>query len=103
MAGVKGVLLLDLSHSFTSVAVSGGAILLVIDALFGHRNASKTQRYARLQDQPLRAATIAIGDRLVEALEAPHQVRRFQQSGSLHKDLVRTPISFTRAERRLIL
>jgi integrase len=67
-AGLEGVRLHDLRHSFASVAVSGGASLPIIGALLGHENSATTQRYAHLHDDPLRAASEAIGSKIAASL-----------------------------------
>ena len=72
MAELQGVRLHDLRHSFASIAVSGGASLPIIGALLGHTNSSTTQRYAHLSDDPLRAASEAVGSQISAAL-APVQ------------------------------
>jgi integrase len=51
----------DCRHSFASVAVGAGLGLPIIGALLGHQQARTTERYSHLQDDPLRAATDAIG------------------------------------------
>ncbi len=56
-AQLDGVRLHDLRHTFASVLASAGLSLPVIGALLGHNQASTTQRYAHLFDDPLRAAT----------------------------------------------
>ncbi|MEF2549058.1 site-specific integrase [Aurantimonas sp. E1-2-R+4] len=56
-AVLNDVRLHDLRHSFASVAVAGGASLPIIGALLGHGNASTTQRYAHLSDDPLSEAS----------------------------------------------
>lgn len=53
-ASLVDVRLHDLRHSFASIAVSGGASLPMIGALLGHKNTITTQRYAHLQDDPLK-------------------------------------------------
>src|SRR5262249_25947033 len=55
-AGLEGVRLHDLRHSFASVGASAGDSLLIIGKLLGHRTASSTHRYAHLSDNPLRSA-----------------------------------------------
>ena len=44
----------DLRHSFASVAVAGGDSLYLVGKVLGHKQASTTQRYAHLSDDPLR-------------------------------------------------
>ena len=67
-AGLNDVRLHDLRHSFASVAVSGGASLPIIGALLGHTNSASTQRYSHLHDDPLRAASEAIGGKIAASL-----------------------------------
>jgi integrase len=69
ISGLNDVRMHDLRHSFASVAVSGGASLPIIGALLGHKDSATTQRYAHLSDDPLRAATEAIGSRISAMLE----------------------------------
>ena len=68
-AGIEDVHAHDLRHSFASVGAGGGASLPIIGALLGHSNPSTTARYAHLADDPLRAASDAIGERISAALE----------------------------------
>ena len=63
-AGLNDVRLHDLRHSFASIAVSGGASLPIIGALLGHTNPATTQRYAHLHDDPLKAVTEAVGNKI---------------------------------------
>jgi len=63
-AGLDGVRLHDLRHSFASILVSAGLSLPVIGGLLGHSKAATTQRYAHLFDQPLREATEIAARRL---------------------------------------
>jgi integrase len=68
MAGIDDVRLHDLRHSFASIAVSGGASLPIIGALLGHTNSATTQRYAHLHDDPLKAASEAVGGKIAASL-----------------------------------
>lgn len=67
-AGLIDVRLHDLRHSFASLGASSGMGLPIIGALLGHREARTTQRYAHLADDPLRAASEAIGGQVSAAL-----------------------------------
>lgn len=67
-AGLEGVRLHDLRHSFASVAVAGGASLPIIGALLGHSQPQTTARYAHLSADPLRAASEAIGAQISAAM-----------------------------------
>ena len=60
-AGIHGVRLHDLRHSYASYLASSGLSLPVIGALLGHSSPITTQRYAHLLDDPLRAATERVG------------------------------------------
>lgn len=70
MAGLDDVRLHDLRHSFASIAVSGGASLPIIGALLGHTDSATTQRYAHLHDDPLKAASEAVGGKIASAMSA---------------------------------
>lgn len=60
-AGIEGVRLHDLRHTYASVLASAGLSLPVIGALLGHTQPGTTARYAHLFDDPLRAATERVG------------------------------------------
>jgi integrase len=60
-AGLVGVRVHDLRHSFASQLASGGASLPLIGALLGHSNPTTTHRYAHLFDDPQRAAVERVG------------------------------------------
>jgi integrase len=53
-AGLDGVRLHDLRHSYASTAVAAGDSLYLVGKVLGHKQASTTQRYAHLSDDPLR-------------------------------------------------
>lgn len=67
-AGLDDVRVHDLRHSFAAVGAGGGQSLPIIGALLGHTQAATTQRYAHLADDPLRAASDAIGSRIWTAM-----------------------------------
>jgi integrase len=60
-AGITGVRLHDLRHTYASVLASAGLSFPVIGALLGHTQPGTTARYAHLFDDPLRAATERVG------------------------------------------
>jgi integrase len=64
-AGLDGVRLHDLRHSFASFAIADGASLFLVGKLLGHANARTTERYAHLSGDPLRDAANLIGQRLM--------------------------------------
>ena len=69
-AGIQGVRIHDLRHSFASTLASSGASLPVIGALLGHTQAQTTQRYAHLLDDPLRKANDAAASSIAGAMMA---------------------------------
>jgi integrase len=60
-AGISGLRIHDLRHSFASQLASGGASLPLIGALLGHSNPTTTARYAHLFQDPQRAAVERVG------------------------------------------
>jgi integrase len=60
-AGITGLRVHDLRHSYASFLVSAGHGLPVVGALLGHTQASTTQRYAHLHDEVTRRATGQVG------------------------------------------
>ena len=60
-AGIEGLRLHDLRHSFASVAAAGGASLPIIGKLLGHTQVATTGRYAHLDVDPLREVTERVG------------------------------------------
>jgi integrase len=60
-AGLDGVRVHDLRHSYASILASAGLSLPIIGALLGHSQPGTTHRYSHLLDDPLRAATERAG------------------------------------------
>ncbi len=82
-AGLHGVRLHDLRHSFASVGAAGGLSLPMIGALLGHTQAATTQRYSHLADDPLRQANDMIGERIAAAMERKTaEVVSFRRQGT---------------------
>jgi integrase len=67
-AGLTGVRLHDLRHSFASIGAGGGHGLTIIGKLLGHSQHRTTQRYAHLADDPLRRASDGIANRIAAAM-----------------------------------
>jgi integrase len=68
-AGLAGVRLHDLRHTYASFGAGGGLGLPIIGRLLGHSQAATTARYAHLDNDPLRRASEAIAGRIAAALE----------------------------------
>jgi integrase len=60
-AGITGLRMHDLRHSFASQLASAGASLPLIGSLLGHSNPTTTHRYAHLFDDPMRKAVETVG------------------------------------------
>lgn len=67
VAKLDGVRLHDLRHSFASFAAADGASLYLIGKALGHRQASTTERYAHLSDDPIRAVAEQVGLRFMKS------------------------------------
>ena len=69
-AGLIGVRIHDLRHSFASVGVSGGASLPIIGKLLGHTKSSTTEKYSHLSADPVRQVNESIGEAISDSLAA---------------------------------
>ena len=67
-AGLEDVRLHDLRHSFASVAVAGGSSLYLVGKVLGHEQASTTERYAHLADDPLKAVADKTAGQIAAAM-----------------------------------
>lgn len=63
-ANLSGWRIHDLRHAFASYAASEGQTLHIIGAMLGHTQASTTQRYAHLQDNPIAKAAAETANKL---------------------------------------
>lgn len=68
-AGLQGVRLHDLRHSFASFGAGASLGLPIIGKLLGHTQAATTQRYAHLDADPLRRAVDTIGATIAAAMD----------------------------------
>lgn len=68
LAGLDGVRLHDLRHSYASVAVSTGEDLKTVAGLLGHAELETTKGYAHLAIAPIQAAAERVSGHLAEAL-----------------------------------
>lgn len=67
-AGLSGVSLHVLRHSFASIGVDAGLSLPIVGKLLGHAQHATTQRYAHVAD-PVREASELIGRRIADAMK----------------------------------
>jgi integrase len=63
-AGLENVRVHDLRHTHASHLVSSGLSLSIVGKILGHTQASTTQRYAHLADEPLRQAAELFGSKV---------------------------------------
>ncbi|MDM7956595.1 site-specific integrase [Blastomonas sp.] len=67
-AGLPGLRLHDLRHSFASMGAASGMGLPIVGKLLGHASPSTTARYAHLADDPLRRASDSIANSINAAM-----------------------------------
>ncbi|MDF1600372.1 site-specific integrase [Mesorhizobium sp. YIM 152430] len=67
-AGLDDLRIHDLRHSFASVGAADGLGLVIVGKLLGHKQASTTERYAHLDNDPLRKASDAIAGKIAAAM-----------------------------------
>jgi integrase len=72
-AGLDGVRLHDLRHTYASFGAGGGLGLPIIGRLLGHTQTATTARYAHLDNDPLRRASESIAGRIAAALDGNSQ------------------------------
>lgn len=70
-AGLQGVRLHDLRHSFAALGAGASLGLPMIGKLLGHTQPATTARYAHLDADPMRRAANLIGDRIAAAMDGP--------------------------------
>jgi integrase/transposase len=109
-AGLDGVRLHDLRHSFASDALMCGVPLAVVGAMLGHKHDRTTQRYAHLANDVVRGGLEAATDRIVGATRAvavleppPFELltdREWTQIGPI-VEATRGPCGGTRTDLRL--
>lgn len=68
-AGLSGVRIHDLRHSFASFAVADGHSLFLIGKALGHMQARTTEIYAHLSDDPVRAVIDRTAARIAAAMK----------------------------------
>jgi integrase len=70
-AGLEGLRIHDLRHSFASVGAGASLGLPIIGKLLGHSQAATTHRYAHLDADPMRRAAETIGATIAAAMGGP--------------------------------
>jgi integrase len=70
-AGLEGLRLHDLRHSFASIGAGASLGLQIIGKLLGHTQAATTSRYAHLDADPMRRAVETIGATIAAAMGSP--------------------------------
>lgn len=68
-AGMPELRLHDLRHSYASFAVADGAALFLVGKVLGHKQASTTEIYAHLRDDPLKAVADATARKIAAAMK----------------------------------
>ena len=68
LAGLEGLRLHDLRHSYASIAVSTGEDLKTVAGLLGHAELETTKGYAHLATAPIQAAAGRVADHLAGAI-----------------------------------
>ena len=68
-AGLKGLRIHDMRHAFATIAVASGDSLFLVGKVLGHSQASTTQRYAHVRDDPLQAVAERAYSTIAAALE----------------------------------
>jgi integrase len=72
-AGLEGIRLHDLRHSFASVGAGASLGLPIMGKLLGHSQPSTAQRYAHLDADPMRRAVETIGSTIAAAMAGKRQ------------------------------
>jgi integrase len=86
-AGLIGVRLHDLRHTYASFGAGSGLGLPIIGKLLGHTQAATTQRHAHLDTDPLRRAADTIGQQINKAISPRTAVRTPANTATFSKRL----------------
>jgi integrase len=78
-AGLEGVRMHDLRHTYASVAMKDGIDPFTLKEIMGHKNLQTTLRYAHLADDAVQRAAGSVASRLASAMQRrepqPHGLR----------------------------
>lgn len=69
LAGLRGLRIHDLRHTWAATAVTGGASLHIIGAVLGHTQSRTTERYSHVAADPRLAAADSVANRIAAAME----------------------------------
>lgn len=69
IAGLDGLRIHDLRHTFASVGAVGGVPLQIVGKLLGHASMDTTERYSHLAADPIKAAADAIANKIATAID----------------------------------
>lgn len=75
IAEMPNLRLHDLRHTFASVGASQGMGLPIVAKLLGHVDTRMTEKYAHLEDGPVRHAAERIGEIVERALDRPNRTK----------------------------
>ena len=75
-AGLEGVRLHDLRHTFASIGAGASLGLPIVGKLLGHSQPQTTARYAHLDADPLHRAANLIGERIESAMNPSATMQR---------------------------
>ena len=92
-AGLSGLRIHDLRHSFASFGAGASLGLPIIGKLLGHSQPATTHRYAHLDADPMRRAVETIGATISAAMEG-------KSGASIRTAETRRGVSFSRAPAR---
>jgi integrase len=87
-AGLEGVRLHDLRHTFASIGAGASLGLPIVGKLLGHSQAQTTARYAHLDADPLLRAANLIGERIESAMNPPAATRDVADRSELGHSIV---------------
>jgi integrase len=73
-AGLQGLRLHDMRHSFASFAIADGATLYMVGKVLGHKQARTTEGYAHLAADPVRAVADRAANRITNAMNSAKSV-----------------------------
>ena len=72
-AGLSGLRVHDLRHTFASFAVADGNTLFMVGRVLGHKQARTTEIYAHLADDPLRVVADRTAARIAAAMKGAEE------------------------------